>query len=80
VEGHTQGHVERVQDDVLDKVMEYTNTKGLAFAYPRWQTMVHQVNHATQHRAETALLLTRLGHSPGELDVLAYMDTVRVRR
>jgi uncharacterized damage-inducible protein DinB len=80
VEGHTQGYVERVQEDVLDQVLEYTNTKGRPFAYPRWQTMVHQVNHATQHRAEVALLLTKFEHSPGDLDLLVYMDSLRVRR
>ena len=30
-----------------------------------WQQLLHQVNHATQHRSEAALLLTRLGFSQG---------------
>jgi uncharacterized damage-inducible protein DinB len=33
-----------------------------------WQTMVHVVNHGTQHRSEAAAILTGYGQSPGELD------------
>lgn len=74
VDYHTRGFIQAVEDNVLMETMHYTNTKGKPFAYPRWQTMVHQVNHATQHRSETALLLTQAGHSPGDLDLLLYMD------
>lgn len=33
-----------------------------------WQTIVHVVNHGTQHRSEAAAILTGFGQSPGELD------------
>ena len=38
------------------------------------QQMLHQANHATQHRSEAALLLTRAGASPGWLDFLVFLD------
>ena len=39
---------------------------------PRWQAMVHCANHGTQHRSELAAMLTDLGHSPGDLDMILY--------
>ncbi len=62
----------RVPD--LDGVVSYVNFHGETWAYPLWQQILHQVNHATQHRSEAALLLTRLGYSPGWLDFLFYVD------
>ena len=58
----------------LAAVVEYTNFHGERWAYPLWQQMTHQVNHATQHRSEAALMLTQAGHSPGGLDLLYFVD------
>jgi uncharacterized damage-inducible protein DinB len=55
------------------------NFQGEVWAYPLWQQLLHQTNHATQHRSEAALLLTRLGYSPGWLDLLVYVDRETAR-
>ena len=78
-----RGRWERIEHDTsdfltmlrdADRIVEYVNSKGERWAYPLWQQMLHQVNHATQHRSEVAVLLTQFGHSPGELDLLIYID------
>jgi uncharacterized damage-inducible protein DinB len=74
IEHDTQAFVAALDDARLGAVVEYTNMQGEPWAYPLWQQMIHQVNHATQHRSETAVLLTQLGHSPGWLDLLYFVD------
>ena len=35
---------------------------------PRWEVLLSVGTHGIQHRGEAALILTSLGHSPGEID------------
>jgi uncharacterized damage-inducible protein DinB len=44
-----------------------------------WQMLAHVVNHGTQHRSEAAALLTQAGHSPGELDMIDFVDELTAR-
>ena len=74
IERDTRAFVAGLDDARLATIVEYTNMKGETWAYPLWQQMIHQVNHATQHRSEAAVLLTQLGHSPGWLDLLYFVD------
>ncbi|MEX1254823.1 MAG: DinB family protein, partial [Dehalococcoidia bacterium] len=37
-----------------------------------WQALLHVANHSTHHRAETATLLTTLGHPPRQLDYIFF--------
>jgi len=74
IEHDTRAFVAELSDADLARVVEYTNTQGERWAYPLWQQMIHQVNHATQHRSEAAVMLTTLGHSPGLLDLLYFVD------
>jgi uncharacterized damage-inducible protein DinB len=59
-------------DRIMGEVV-YASTRGAPRRQPLWQLLLHQANHATQHRSEAAYLLTQLGRSPGDLDLLAYL-------
>ncbi len=74
VEDATSAYIAPLRESDLERVVSYVNFQGETWAYPLWQQLLHQVNHATQHRSEAALLLTRLGRSPGWLDLLVYVD------
>jgi uncharacterized damage-inducible protein DinB len=41
---------------------------------PVWQMLADVVNHGTQQRSEAAALLTDAGRSPGDLDMIDYVE------
>jgi uncharacterized damage-inducible protein DinB len=65
-------YVGPLSDADFDRVVHYRNTKGEPFALPLGQLVPHLVNHGTAHRAESGLLLERMGRSPGDLDYLYF--------
>jgi uncharacterized damage-inducible protein DinB len=74
VDAHTHQFLDGLTEPEVNHVIRYVNDKGETWAYPMWQILFHQVNHATQHRSEAALVMSSLGHSTGWLDYLIYVD------
>ena len=66
--------VECITDERLNHTFDYTNTSGKPFTKILWQAMAHVVNHGTQHRSEAAAMLTDVGYSPGDIDLIYFLD------
>ena len=65
------GWLETLDDDALLTTDE---------EIPTWQLLAHVINHGTQHRSEAAALLTALGRSPGDLDMVFYSEELAAAR
>ena len=72
-EGKLMAFVEGLSDEKLNSVVSYKTTKGEPHERVLWQMMAHVVNHGTQHKTEAAAILTELGHSPGDIDMIVYL-------
>ena len=68
-----RGYLAALDDADLDATIHYKTTKGVPLQFTLWHLLTHVVNHGTQHRAEAAMMLSSLGHSPGDLDLILFL-------
>ncbi len=66
--------VVNLTEERLYNKIKYTSTEGYPHERILWETMLHLVNHGTQHKTEAAAILTSMGHSPGDIDLIVYLN------
>ncbi len=73
-----QLYLDGLDEDDINRRVSYTNTRGETYTNILWHLLVHVVNHGTQFRSEAAVRLTQLGHSPGDLDFIAFLREKKI--
>ena len=65
--------IEGLTDEKLSGIIQYKTTKGVVMENIFWQVMAHLFYHGTQHRSEAVAILTELGQSPGDIDLIVFL-------
>lgn len=66
-------YLDSLDDEKVNQTIHYSG-EGYSRTRVLWHCLLHVVNHGTQHRSECAVILTNLGHSPGEVDLTVYLN------
>ncbi|CAN5840049.1 DinB family protein [soil metagenome] len=66
-------YLDSLNDEQLNQPIAYESLSGKPYTTVLWHILAHTVNHGTQHRAQCAVILTDLGASPGDLDLIVYL-------
>jgi uncharacterized damage-inducible protein DinB len=76
-EAQMRAFLTQLTDSALSEPVHYVSAlSGKRYAIPLWHLMSHVVSHGIQHRSEVALVITWLGLSPGDLDLIVYLNPV----
>ena len=67
-----RAYLNGLTDEDMESHKKYIADNGEPRDRILWHCLYHVVNHGTQHRSEAAVVLTELGHSPGDLDMILF--------
>ena len=69
--------VANVTEEELNRRFNYVSTEGVPHQRVVWESMMHVIIHGTQHKTEAAAILTGFNHSPGDIDLIVFLNEGR---
>lgn len=68
-------YAQSLSEEQLLEEFDYQNTKGEAFRQPRYEALLHVVNHSTYHRGQLITMLREAGVNEGlpATDLIVYL-------
>jgi len=73
VEQMVRGYINQLDDAKLQANVTYQTTSGAQQSHPIIGILMHVVNHATDHRAQTLAMIDKLGSETGAQDMIHYI-------
>ena len=70
-----RAYLASLTDADMSGFVRYTTSSGAARERVLWHCLLHIVNHGTQHRSESAAMLTSYGQSPGDVDFTLFLSS-----
>jgi uncharacterized damage-inducible protein DinB len=68
-----RSYLSSLTDADMTRIIRYDLPEGGFRERVLWHCLFHVVNHGMQHRSEAAHMLTKYGHSPGDIDFTLYL-------
>lgn len=62
-----------LDEHALDRVLEYTTSRGEPQRHPAWWAVGHMFNHQAHHRGQAVTLLSQAGLTLGVTDLIAML-------
>lgn len=67
--------VEKMTDDDLNKIVDYVNSRGIAYSNSVLDILTHLINHSSYHRAQIAKKFSENGIAPPLTDFIEFART-----
>ncbi len=66
---------ETIEESGWEETVIHRTTSGSEMQLPRWQVIMHLVNHGSYHRGQLASLMRQAGLRPPSTDLIAFYRT-----
>jgi len=76
-ESKARAYLDKLSDADLDGSVTFTGRDGNERTLTVWHILELVHHHTIQHRSEAAEALTMAGRSPGDLDFIVYLNSLR---